>query len=53
MKKSLAKCLARNNGGDMEKAINTLKQINRDLEKHDYEYVFKKYKSKEVNENER
>lgn len=53
MKKSLAKCLARSNGGDMEKAINTLKQINRDLEKHDYEYVFKKYKSKEVNYDER
>jgi hypothetical protein len=52
MKKSLAKCLARSNGGDMEKAVNTLKQINRDLEIHDFEWVFKKYKSKEVKLNE-
>lgn len=47
--KKLAKCLARDNGGNVNEARKELEQRNKDLEKHDFEYVFKKYKSKEVN----
>jgi hypothetical protein len=43
MKKSLIKCLARSNGGDLQKAMRTLQQRKRDIEKHSYEYAFHEY----------
>jgi hypothetical protein len=56
MKKSLAKSLARSNGGDLEKARETLEQRTESIERNGYEYTFRrnlKYKKyEEVNFNE-